>query len=410
MLNEVAVTEKPDFYIDENEIVANREELISPSKKFKLVIRYYQTAKGCWNYSRGTVYRISDNKEICDIKRNYSTFHHAFIVKDNVEWLITGRNYTAQTVVNLETEKEYNSDVKAGGHGFCWSSYRLLEDGKTLLVHGCYWAGPYEYKLFDFSNPETGWPEIELEEESEYVKDFEDDGCFYSDSRGSKEPTFNNGNITFYQTRRIFKPLNKEDDELYEELKNISDDEYENPENWKITEEVKITAKIENNKIKIVDVWLSEDEKIRREKNKDYWKKYEEWKENFKKTDPLYLEYIKLIKNSKLNPDSWGESIGKTYKDWCPIQLFQKEERRWCRRIVKSHEDKTIQPYTIDLEWGVETGPIKLVIFKEGNHREDKFYPHSVEGMQEAFSYAINLCPGWLTKSFRFIRSFLLKT
>ena len=61
---------------------------------------------------------------------------------------------------------------------------------------------------------------------------------------------------------------------------------------------------------------------------------------------------------------------------------FKEQEQRWCRRIIQKND------YTVDLEWAVKTGPIKLVVFKGGKHLEDKFFPHYVEGMNEAFSYA----------------------
>ena len=47
---------------------------------------------------------------------------------------------------------------------------------------------------------------------------------------------------------------------------------------------------------------------------------------------------------------------------------------------------KDTQPYTVDLDWAVKTGPIKLTIFKNGNTHETKFYEHSVTGMIEAFA------------------------
>ena len=84
--NEQIKEEKEKFFIDENEV--RREEALTPSGRFKLLRRYYSTKKGCWNYSRGTVYDLKDN-EICDVKRNYSTFHHSFVNKNGHEWLIT---------------------------------------------------------------------------------------------------------------------------------------------------------------------------------------------------------------------------------------------------------------------------------------------------------------------------------
>jgi|GEM_PF-4826509 len=38
----------PDFYVEGN-LTKTKEEL-SPSGRFRLLIRYYKTKKGCWNY------------------------------------------------------------------------------------------------------------------------------------------------------------------------------------------------------------------------------------------------------------------------------------------------------------------------------------------------------------------------
>jgi hypothetical protein len=50
---------------------------------------------------------------------------------------------------------------------------------------------------------------------------------------------------------------------------------------------------------------------------------------------------------------------------------------------------------TFDLEWGVDTGPVKLVIYKDGKHVEDKFWmEHSVASIEAAFAYAKGLLGG----------------
>lgn len=93
-------------------------EIRSTSGRYRLVIRSYRTRPGCWNYTRGTVVRLSDGAEVCDIKRNYSVFHHSFIEKDGREFLITGRSYMSQTIVDLDRGIEYepSGDHYHGAH------------------------------------------------------------------------------------------------------------------------------------------------------------------------------------------------------------------------------------------------------------------------------------------------------
>jgi hypothetical protein len=144
---------------DEHEDRDEAEVFISPSGDYRLVVRYY-SHDGC-TYSRGTGYRIADGEQICDIKRDYGHFPHTFVTRGEQEWLVAGRSYTSQTIVNLSTGEEF--EPKDGEHdddGFCWVDCYPSPDGRTLAVDGCFWACPYEYKFFDFTNPARGWPEL----------------------------------------------------------------------------------------------------------------------------------------------------------------------------------------------------------------------------------------------------------
>jgi hypothetical protein len=92
-------------------------------------------------------------------------------MKNDQEWLITGRSYMGQTIVNLDTAQEYNDPKhpdKYEGHEFCWADAQLSLDGNVLIVEGCHWAAPYEKVEYDFTDPSKGWPLIRyLEEEEE---------------------------------------------------------------------------------------------------------------------------------------------------------------------------------------------------------------------------------------------------
>jgi hypothetical protein len=300
---------------------------------------------GC---TKGNVY--DGGRLIAEVCRNYSSFPYLFIENhsNGHSYLICGEDYQGQTVIELDTGKRRDnlSEGADEGHGFCWAQYKFDEKSSILIVDGCHWACPYEFRFFDFSDPMAGWPEIKLDND-------------YYINVDSKPPTIIDGILKTFQT--------------------------ENDEDLSIK-----TFRREENKFIFVEEWVSEVEKERRIKLEEANKQYEEWKVNFKTNDPLYLTYKSRLNDSWLKLSDDYESVGQCYDGWCPgvkIEKGTKLERRWCRRIL----DGKCKGYTIDLEWGVDSGPIKLVIYKDGNSLKDEFFPHSmffphsIEGMEQAF-------------------------
>lgn len=197
-------TKTEDYFKPEN--AQSSEEHFSSTKKYKLVVTVYSTKQDCWNYTRGEVYRVSTNKLIADIGRNYSVFMYSFQIKDNQEYLITGRSYMGQTIVNLDAEWEVSTSKPYQGAEFCWVAHYLSLDGLTLAVAGCHWACPYEIKFFDFSNPRV----LPLPE-------FEHRAIYYDKTYGWSEKGFKCS--CGYE---VFIPWNKSEDDLtLEELEQI---------------------------------------------------------------------------------------------------------------------------------------------------------------------------------------------
>lgn len=226
------------FFTPENKIDNKTEVILSPSARFQLTINVYRTGTNTWNYSECIITRINDQKIVAEIKRNYPVFHHTFFVKDNEEWLQTGKTYQSQIFVNLDTEQIYDNSDKADYHDFCWAQSLISPDGNTLAVNGCYWGAMYEYRFFDFTDPLKGWPELPTEkclDTGDYDGHWNDDDTF-----------------TVYFTRWI-------DDEDKEDLVGVKPEQIIkiNGENSFILEE-KTTVKRENNKMIIVDFWKSE--------------------------------------------------------------------------------------------------------------------------------------------------------
>lgn len=353
---------KSGFFIPENEIIGSSKEIFSTSGKYKLVISMFKTAKGSWNYSQGIIYRKDNDKPIAIVQRNYCSFPNLFIEghSNGHDYLVCGENYQGQTIIELDTgmRRDSMSDGSDKGIGFCWSSYCYDAPNQMLTVDGCYWACPYGYKFFDFSDPINGYPEIVCEE---YICVDDND----------KVPEIGaNGTIRCFQTRYIDDSIDK----------NMTDEEYDEQEAERRANpivDVIQTFHRDGLKLNLVEEWVSDYEKDRRVKREESEKKYQEWLANFKATDILYLTYLESGFAKQ------HISIGYTYDGWGGD--WNGKDKRCCSRII-THKGKI--GATIDLEWGVETGPVKLVLYRDGKSDGHKFFEHSVEGMEQAFEFA----------------------
>jgi hypothetical protein len=348
------------YFTPENLDMARSKEHLSPSGKYRLVVTPVQTKPGCWNYSQGLVYAVGNDTAIADFQRNYSSFPFLW-VEDHVNghsYVVGGEDYQGQTVIELDTGKrrDHLPPEAKEGHGFCWVGMKFRAEGSVLVVDGCYWACPYEFRFYDFSDPMAGWPQI-------------GEGTWIDNDR--REPTFNDdGTITCYQT----------------EYNEDAEDEDEDGNLVLQPVAAKTTYRREGLALVQVEEWVSEKELKIRADRVEWQRKDDEWRKNFKDSDPLYLVATELMKDSAFTPADYC-SIGITHDKWCPD--FTGKEKRWCHRIASKGE------YTLDLEWAVETGPIKLGIYKGGKHVEDKFFmEHSAASMGVAFAYVKGLLTG----------------
>jgi hypothetical protein len=355
---------------------AEKREHLSPSAKYKLVVTPYATKAGCWNYTQGLVYHRGDDKPLAEIRRNYSSFPHSWVEghQNGHDYLVAGEDYQGQTVIELDTGRRRDQLSKGAeqGHGFCWAEHRFAASQQVLIVCGCIWACPYEFRLYDFSDPVHGWPEIELEPPQ--IIDGDD-----------KWPVvLADGAVLSYQT---LSTDDEDDDEVGEE----EGEDLPPKPRAQGEERAIITYRREGLKLLFVSEWVSDAEQETRRKREEGRIAYEQKIETFRTSDPLYLAYVDLVKDPALSPDTY-ESVGVTHDRWCPD--FKLQEQRWCRRIVGSNSGGQSPPnhppkqtWTVDLEWAMATGPIKLDIYKHGSAYAEKFFEHSVVGMQEAFAY-----------------------
>ena len=209
------------FIVPENKI--KEETIISPTGKYKLVISYYKTTG--WEYTCGEVFRLSDNILVCKIPRNYCDFYHAFFIKNQEEWLVTGMAYMSQTFVNLDKEQIYHdvvgemyTETYKKGYSLCWYRMFASPDGNTLAVEACPWGGSYSIYFFDITDISKGWPMLEEE-----VSDCQE-------SAYSKPPIWNEDNTFTIYNENEYKKLGSknyhfQDDEYHDlpELQNVDE-------------------------------------------------------------------------------------------------------------------------------------------------------------------------------------------
>lgn len=316
-----------NYFISENIKKINEPEF-SDSKKYKLIVTTFKTKTGCWGYSKGIVYK--DDQIICEIKRNFESFPFLFIEnhKNGHDYLICGEDYQGQTILELDTGNKINylPEEANSGCGFCGVEYKFDPQSSILIVSGCIWGGPYEYKFIDFSNP-MEWTQIQCDEFIE--ADF-------------KWPKINNNIIHSYITEK-----NKHKSVL--------------------------TFKLENLKLIKMNEWISDEEQKYRIDQQEKTDKYDKSVDDFKSKNSLYLQLLEELKDPIFSPESYC-AVGQTYNNWCPG--FNEIELRMIKTIQKDPK--------IILEFGFQTSPIKLIIGKE----EIIFKEHSVQSIKEACQYA----------------------
>lgn len=235
----------------------------SPSGRFRLEVRTYRTRPNCWCYSRGTVIRIADGAVVADVQRNYSNFHHSFVTKDGREFLVAGRSYMGQTIVDLDRAEEWNDPKHPDGYDgveFCWAASLLSPDGNTLLVDGCHWACPYEYRFFDFTDPARGWPALP-------IRDAEGKDAAWLPAEDRRPPELEgDGTIVCFETVRRFLPQGRIEDEIGRELRaTIDEARWKDPESWRVEVDRRVTLRREPDHMRILEDWRSDD-RLRRDR------------------------------------------------------------------------------------------------------------------------------------------------
>jgi|SRR3989344_3157459 len=140
-----------------------REEHVSPSGRYRLVVTPYDTTTqedpNTWDFTLGEVFR--GDVKIFEIQRNYSHFPFGFVEDhpNGHDYLICGENYQRYNILELDTGQRLDippSGIDGMGFGFCITKIVPSPDRRTLAVEGCIWGGPYDVHLYEFSEPLSG--------------------------------------------------------------------------------------------------------------------------------------------------------------------------------------------------------------------------------------------------------------
>lgn len=159
---------KDQYFVEQNKLIDTKKEHFSESKRYRLEVTKYKTRDGCWNYSQCCVSK--DNTLLFTVNRNYGSFPFSFIENhpNGNDYLICGEDYQGVTLINLtkETRQDYLPEEAKKGMGFCMVSWNPSPDKTKILVEGCFWGGPYDSIIYDFTNPESiPWTTIKVAED-----------------------------------------------------------------------------------------------------------------------------------------------------------------------------------------------------------------------------------------------------
>lgn len=109
------------------------------------------------------IIRTKDNQLINTYKQFRSLadpHNHFYTIKDTV-WWFGGTHYMAKLFINCQTGEMFDdpnnikdTDGYKDGYEFIWCKCVFSPDNNFMLVYGCIWAFPNEWRLYDISSLE----------------------------------------------------------------------------------------------------------------------------------------------------------------------------------------------------------------------------------------------------------------
>lgn len=216
-----------------NQLPLKSERHDSPSGKFYLVVDSFPSRPGCWDITRGNLFK-ADGTFIVAIPHNYDKFPFCWLENhpSGNDYLICGETYSSTTMVDLNTGL-YHTDNE---DKFCNVTFYPSPDNQYIAVHGCYWGDSYEFKLYRFTtvNNQLVKAILPLPAHRGLWLLFEDQTATWLDNKtvkltrtdrifketGSSEwvllnEFYYNHHKTDFDTDEFFKKYNQDDDDLW---------------------------------------------------------------------------------------------------------------------------------------------------------------------------------------------------
>ena len=104
-----------------------------------------------WSVIKVEILDAKTNQPCVEFFMNDDHMFHKWLEKDGSELLICAEVLCGgQTIINPKSKTIYSFAPEEDG--FIWVDWALSPDEKFLATFGCYWACPYEIKVYAFSD------------------------------------------------------------------------------------------------------------------------------------------------------------------------------------------------------------------------------------------------------------------
>ena len=385
-----------ELFVPEN--AGAQTESLSPSGRYRVVTTDFATKPGCWEYTRQEVFTVSEGKLVATVLRNYCNCSPLFVENHRVtghDYMISGDDYQGHTVCDLTTGEamRHIPNDAYSGFGWCPITMELLEDGNILMM-GCFWACPLNYRVYDFSDPmplpEKGLKELtedlwlDSNGESE-IKVTEDKITLTSFKRKFREtgeweyPDFEDKSHALREREHKAKISNNEPEmaAVAEELK-LLDEKYQRWDRTDLWENVPdsttVFIKGEDSKFREAPELCWKSEKLLAEEEKRrVWKEEDQKLLDLRKSEDLIFQEVK-----REWPEDFITRCSRYYPSW--ISRWEGDTNAFHFEVLIGTLGKE---KSAKITWGEKEGPLKLIL-KTGGQEQSFPMERSSEGFKES--------------------------
>lgn len=145
---------KIDSYFDPaNKIPDEDEHLVSPSRRYCCDVSAYRldVPGQNWQVARAIVRERSSGAEIARIICEDDRFWHCWLERDDGAYLLCAESLGGQTTIDLTTGAI--TSYHSADDEFIWTERYPAPGQRRLAVIGCYWAWPFELRVYDCAQP-----------------------------------------------------------------------------------------------------------------------------------------------------------------------------------------------------------------------------------------------------------------